>query len=49
MNQTLLKQHKKFQIKKEEDKLLINKMKQSCNKKEKNRTNIYLKKGNTVK
>jgi hypothetical protein len=37
-----LKQHKKFQIKKEEDKLLINnKMKQSCNKKEKNRTNIF--------
>jgi hypothetical protein len=26
MNQTFLKQHKKFQIKKEEDKLLINKM-----------------------
>jgi hypothetical protein len=42
----LLKQHKKFQIKKEEDKLLINnKMKQSCNKKEKNRTNTYFLKG----
>jgi hypothetical protein len=43
-----LTQHKKFQIKKEEDKLLIT-MKQSCNKKEKNRTNIYLKKGKTRK
>ncbi len=35
MNQTLLKQHKKFQIKKEEDKLLINKMNKVVTKKKK--------------
>ncbi len=35
MNQTLLKQHNKFQIKKEEDKLLINKINKVVTKKKK--------------
>ncbi len=41
MNQTLLKQHKKFQIKKEEDKLLIHKMNKVVTKKKK-REQIYI-------